>query len=135
MQPYIKFRYIRGVEMLDNNKCILVYGLSNIELENIKELGYKIVEITTEMCEMTLMDVLMGAKFEIFNNNIIDEKVILYNNLSEEELRKSIKDTRTKIKDGILAVVTPQSINWKINYLIKHLKEEKEWYSKVRKER
>lgn len=135
MQPYIKFRYIRGVEMLDNNKCILVYGLSNIELENIKELGYKIVEITTEMCEMTLMDVLMGAKFEIFNNNIIDEKVILYNNLSEDELRKAIKDTRTKIKDGILAVVTPQSINWKINYLIKHLKEEKEWYSKVRKER
>ena len=130
MQPYIKFRYIRGVEMLDNNKCILVYGLSNIELENIKELGYKIVEITTEMCEMTLMDV-----FEIFNNNIIDEKVILYNNLSEDELRKAIKDTRTKIKDGILAVVTPQSINWKINYLIKHLKEEKEWYSKVRKER
>ena len=135
MQPYIKFRYIRGVEMLDNNKCILVYGLSNIELENIKELGYKIVEITTEMCEMTLMDVLMGSKFEIFNNNIIDEKLILYNNLSEEELRKAIKDTRTKIKDGILAVVTPQSINWKINYLIKHLKEEKEWYSKVRKER
>lgn len=135
MQPYIKFRYIRGVEMLDNNKCILVYGLSNIELENIKELGYKIVEITTEMCEMTLMDVLMGSKFEIFNNNIIDEKVILYNNLSEDELRKAIKDTRTKIKDGILAVVTPQSINWKINYLIKHLKEEKEWYSKVRKER
>ena len=86
------------------------------------------------MCEMTLMDVLMGAKFEIFNNNIIDEKVILYNNLSEDELRKAIKDTRTKIKDGILAVVTPQSINWKINYLIKHLKEEKEWYSKVRKE-
>ena len=135
MQPYIKFRYIRGVEMIDNNKCILVYGLSNIELENIKELGYKIVEITTEMCEMTLMDVLMGAKFEIFNNNIIDEKVILYNNLSEDELRKAIKDTRTKIKDGILAVVTPQSINWKINYLIKHLKEEKECYSKVRKER
>lgn len=135
MQPYIKFRYIRGVEMLDNNKCILVYGLSNIELENIKELGYKIVEITTEMCEMTLMDVLMGSKFEIFNNNIIDEKVILYNNLSEDELRKAIKDTRTKIKDGILAVVTPQSINWNINYLIKHLKEEKEWYSKVRKER
>ena len=135
MQPYIKFRYIRGVEMLDNNKCILVYGLSNVELLNLKELGYKIIEITPEMCEMTLMDVLMGAKFEIFNNNIIDEKVILYNNLSEDELRKAIKDTRTKIKDGILAVVTPQSINWKINYLIKHLKEEKEWYSKVRKER
>ena len=55
--------------------------------------------------------------------------------LNPEDIRKAIKDTRTKIKDGILAVVTPQSINWKINYLIKHLKEEKEWYSKVRKER
>ena len=52
-----------------------------------------------------------------------------------DNIRKAIKDTRTKIKDGILAVVTPQSINWKINYLIKHLKEEKEWYSKVRKEK
>ena len=121
--------------MLDNNKCILVYGLSNIELENIKELGYKIVEITTEMCEMTLMDVLLGMRLEIFNSNPIKEKVILYNNLSQDELRKAITDTRQNIKDGILAVVTQQSINWQISYLIKHLRDEKEWYSKVRKEK
>ena len=43
-------------------------------------------------------------------------------------------DTRQNIKDGILAVVTQQSINWKISYFIKHLIYEKEWYSKVRKE-
>ena len=48
--------------MLDNNKCILVYGLSNIELLNLSELGYKIIEITPEMCEMTLMDVLKGTE-------------------------------------------------------------------------
>ena len=121
--------------MLDNNKCILVYGLSNIELLNLSELGYKIIEITPEMCEMTLMDVLKGTKLEIFNNNPIKEKVILYNNLSEYELRKAIMDTRQNIKDGILAVVTQQSINWKISYLIEHLIDEKEWYSKVRKEK
>ena len=121
--------------MLDNNKCILVYGLSNIELLNLKELGYKIIEITPEMCEMTLMDVLLGMRLEIFNSDPIKEKVILYNNLSEDEIRKAIVDTRQSIKDGILAVVTQQSINWKISYLIKHLRDEKEWYSKFRKEK
>ena len=121
--------------MLDNNKCILVYGLSNIELVSLREIGYKIIEITPEMCEMTLMDVLLGMRFDIFNSNPIKEKVILYNNLSENEIRKAIADTRRNIKDGILAVVTEQSINWKISYLIKHLIYEKEWYSKVRKEK
>lgn len=121
--------------MIDNNKCILVYGLSNIELVSLRELGYKIIEITPEMCEMTLMDVLLGMRFDIFNSNPIKEKVILYNNLSENEIRKAIADTRRNIKDGILAVVTEQSINWKISYLIKHLIYEKEWYSKVRKEK
>lgn len=121
--------------MLDNNKCILVYGLSNVELLNLKELGYKIIEITPEMCEMTLMDVLLGMRLEIFNSNPIKEKVILYNNLSQDELRKAITDTRQNIKDGILAVVTQQSINWQISYLIKHLRDEKEWYSKFRKEK
>lgn len=127
--------YTGVIVMLDNNKCILVYGLSNIELLSLKELGYKIIEITPEMCEMTLMDVLLGMRLEIFNSNPIKEKVILYNNLSQDELRKAITDTRQNIKDGILAVVTQQSINWKISYLIKHLRDEKEWYSKFRKEK
>ena len=127
--------YTGVIVMLDNNKCILVYGLSNVELLNLKELGYKIIEITPEMCEMTLMDVLLGMRLEISNSNPIKEKVILYNNLSQDELRKAITDTRQNIKDGILAVVTQQSINWQISYLIKHLRDEKEWYSKVRKEK
>ena len=62
--------------MLENNKCILAYGLSNTELLNLKKLGYKIIEITPEMCEMTLMDVLLGMKLEIFNNNPIKENAI-----------------------------------------------------------
>lgn len=121
--------------MLDNNKCILVYGLSNDDLEYIKKLQYKIIEITPEMCEMTLKDVLLGVRLNIFNSSPIKEKVILYNNLSQFEVRKAVNDTRENIKDGILAVVTEQSINWKISYLIKHLRDEKEWYSKVRKEK
>ena len=102
--------------MINNNKCILVYGLSNLDLEYMKKLDYKIIEITPEMCEMTLRDILSGLRLDIFNNSPL------------------INDTREGIKDGILAVVTEQSINWKVNYLIKHLKNERDWYSKVRKE-
>jgi len=120
--------------MLENNKCILAYGLSNTELLNLKELGYKIIEITPEMFEMTLNDVLLGMRLEVFNNNPIKEKIILYNNLSQCELKKAIMDTKQNIKDGILAVVTQKVINWKISYLINNLIYEKEWYSKVRKE-
>ncbi len=121
--------------MLDNNKCILVYGLSSLEILSLKGLGYKLIEITPEMCEMTLMDVILGLRFEIFNNTPIKEKIILYNNLSQEEIKKAMLDTRKNIKDGILAVVTQQSINWKISYLIRHLIDEKEWYLKFRKEK
>lgn len=120
--------------MINNNKCILVYGLSNVDLEYMKRLNYRIIEITPEMCEMTLRDILSGLRLDIFNNSSLKEKVILYNNLTEIEMKEVIKDTREGIKDGILAVVTEQSINWKLNYLIKHLKNEKDWYSKVRKE-
>lgn len=120
--------------MLDNNKCILVYGLSTLEILRLRNLGYKLIEITPEMCEMILMDVILGLRFEIFNNSPIKEKIILYNNLSQEEIKKAMVDTRKSIKDGILAVVTQQSVNWKISYLIKHLIDEKEWYLKFRKE-
>lgn len=120
--------------MLDNNKCILVYGLSTLEILRLRNLGYKLIEITPEMCEMILMDVILGLRFEIFNNSPIKEKIILYNNLSQEEIKKAMVDTRKNIKDGILAVVTQQSVNWKISYLIKHLIDKKEWYLKFRKE-
>ena len=120
--------------MLENNKCILAYGLSDLELEKLRELKFKVIEVTPEMCEMTLNDILSGLRLDIFNNSPLKEKVILYNNLTEIEVKKVINDTREGIKDGILAVVTEQSINWKVNYLIKHLKNERDWYSKVRKE-
>lgn len=120
--------------MLENNKCILVYGLSIMEVEHMKKLQYKIIEITPEMCEMTLLDILNGLRLDVFNSNPIKEKAIIYNNLSQLEIKDAIKITREYIKGGVLAVVTKESINWKINYLIKHLKEEKEWYLKTRKE-
>ena len=120
--------------MLDNNKCILVYGLTSDELQWLSELNYKVINISPDMCEMTVKDVLEGLRFKIINNNPIKEKVIIYNNFPESELREAIALTRTKVKGGVLAMVTPNSINWTFNYLINHLIEEREWHLRNSKE-
>ena len=79
-------------------------------------------------------DILLGLKLNIYNNNPFKGKVILYNNLTQIEVKNAINDTKRGIKDAVLEVVTEEFINWKVNYLIKHLKNENEWYSKARKE-
>ena len=118
--------------MLNNNKCILVYGLSQEELIAIRELGQEIIEIRPDMCEMTITDIITGLDLPIFNTNPKNEKVILYNNFPEIELKNIIKDTRAIVQGGILAIVTPTSTKWKVNYLIEHLVEEREWHAKRR---
>lgn len=120
--------------MLKNNKCILAYGLSSLELDSLKKLGYKVIEVTSEMCEMTVNDILSGIRLSVINANPIKAKAIIYNNFLEFEMKDVIRETRNIVKDGVLAMVTPTSISWKFNYLIKHLIEEREWYLKNRKE-
>ncbi|GAA0086082.1 DUF3783 domain-containing protein [Clostridium sp. MB05] len=121
--------------MLDNNKCILAYNIPEKELNILKEEGFKLIVISHDMVEMTIRDILNGLKFETFNQNIRMESVILFNNFSDDELNKTIKSIRQKFKGGILATVTPTSMEWKFNYLVEHLVEEREWYLKHQKGR
>lgn len=121
--------------MLDNNKCILVYNVPERELNILKEEGVRILEISSEMVEMTVKDILNGLKFETFNSSPRKESVILFNNFSDEELKETIRSIRQKFKGGILATVTPISMEWKFNYLVEHLIEEREWYLKQQKGR
>ncbi|KLE17439.1 DUF3783 domain-containing protein [Clostridium sp. C8] len=121
--------------MLDNNKCILAYNVPEREINILKEEGFKVILISSEMTEMTIRDILDGLKFETFNSSLRNESVILFNNFSDEELRETIRSIRQNIKGGILATVTPVSIEWKFNYLVEHLVEEREWYLKQQKGR
>lgn len=116
--------------MLKKNKCILAYGLSESELEGLKKLNHKVIEITPKMCQMKIKDILSGLDLETVNNEPIQEKAILFNDYSQVETNNLVKRTRMVVKDGVLAVVTPISRNWSVNYLIKHLIEEREWYLK-----
>lgn len=119
--------------MLDNNKCILVYNFSEIELKFLKDGNIKVIEISAEMLEMTIKDILSGLKFKTFNPSPIKEKTIIFNNFTDAEIQPAVKALRQKVKGGLLAVVTPTTIDWKFSYLIKHLKEEREWFLNQKK--
>lgn len=114
--------------MLSNNKCILVYNTPEEEVKVLKNEGFKIIEVSEEMGEMIVSDILKGLKFETINNNIPKETVILFNDFSDNEISLIIKGIRQRFKGGIFATVTPSSIEWKFSYLVKHLIEEREWY-------
>lgn len=114
--------------MLSNNKCILAYSVPQEELNALKEDGFKIIEISAEMAEMTISDILEGLRFQTVNADLPKETVIIFNDFSDEEIKSTVRSIRQRFKGGIFAAVTPTSIEWKFSYLVEHLIEEREWY-------
>ena len=121
--------------MLSNNKCILVHNVPEDEINELKDDGFKIIEVSDEMTEMTILDILNGLRFETVNADLPKEAVILFNDFSDEEIKLTITDIRKRFKEGIFAAVTPTSIEWKFSYLLEHLIEEREWYLRNQKGR
>jgi hypothetical protein len=120
--------------MLNNNKMIIIFGLCEEEKEIldkvIKQEGlpsYKV--ITKEMAAMTIKDIAAGLKFEVSDEKLPNERVVLFNNFTDEELDKGIRAVKTSLTPmPILAVVTPTSFDWTFKYLLEHLIEEREWF-------
>lgn len=121
--------------MLDNDKLILVYGLDKEEMELLSKIlkkdllpSFKVIE--KEMSSMKVCDIINGLNFQIYDKDMPDEKVVLFNSLSDEELNSAIDIVRKHIQDVIMAVITPKSIKWTFKYLLEHLIEEREWFRK-----
>lgn len=121
--------------MLQNDKCILTYGLSDEELELLKKKSIKIIEINDEMSEMTIKDIIYGLRIFKYNNKLPKEKAILFNSYDDDEIKETIKSVREIVKGGVLAVVTPNSVDWTFEYLLSHLIEEREWFRNQQKGR
>ena len=119
--------------MLNNKKCILVYNLKDEELQKLKRLPFKVIETTKEMTSMTVKNIIEGLEIETVSENSPEEKVILFNNFAQREMKNMISTTRKIVNGGILAMVTPISINWTVNYLVNHLVLERETMSKGRR--
>ena len=122
-----------------NNKRMLIYGLDDDEITLIEDLINKhilpnYVVIQKNMVSMKIKDILNGIKIKVGSAKLINERIILFNNLSDEELSISIKKISTVFNPRpILAVITPTSIEWDITYLINHLIEEREWFKNHKK--
>lgn len=122
--------------ILNNNKEMLIFGFEEEEREILDKIikknalpAYKI--ITESMGKMTLWDIIRGLKLEVFNVKLPKEKVILFNNFSDEEVEKSISELKKFFKPmPIMAVVTATSIKWTFEYLLQHLMDERSWYLK-----
>lgn len=120
---------------MNNNKALLVYGLSKDEINSLRLIS-KVIEIKPEMVDLKVHEIASGK----LNEEVIEivdgmnERAILFNGFSDKEVSASIKKIRSAVKGGVLAVVTPISRNWSFRYLLGHLLEEREWYAKNQKE-
>ena len=116
---------------LSNGKLILIYGFNQ---EEIVKIGETILDnelarlkvIDSSMTTMKIGDIIAGLKISTASKPISDQKVILFNNLEDNELQKSITTLRQIAdKNTIFAVVTQTSIKWAFGELLEHLIEEK----------
>lgn len=108
------------------SKCVLVYGLSEEEIKKLKKINFKVIKIEKNMSSMKIKDILNKKEVIYEESSLPKEKVILFNGYGQNELRTTIKSVRNIITGGILAVVTPISINWTFERLISHLILERE---------
>jgi hypothetical protein len=125
--------------LLDNNKKILIYGFDKED----KSLIEKIVDtnelpkysvMNKSMSQMKIRDIIDGFNLQVLDNSLPEERVILFNNLCDDELERAVKAIRNAFEEPpILAVVTPISIEWTLEALIDHLVEERNWFKEHRR--
>lgn len=114
--------------MLNNSKTILTYGLNEREIKSFKETGNRVINISDEMTSMKIEDILDGLKFEFVSKRGFDERVIIFSNFPDEELKVMVSVAKKVTDNPIMAVVTETSKGWQFDYLVEHLIEEREWY-------
>lgn len=127
--------------VLDNNKLMLVFGLSEEDInflnKTIEELDlphYRVIE--KNMANMKVRDIIQGLKVDTYDKELPDEKIIMFNNFADYELDKAVRAIRAnKDMKPILAIVTPTSIDWEFHYLVEHLMEEREQAKKYRQQK
>lgn len=108
------------------SKCILVYNLSEEEITKLKRINFKVLIIEKNMSSMKIRDILNKKEPIGEEVSLPEEKAILFNGYGQNELRTTIRSVRNIVAGGILAVVTPISINWTFEKLISHLILERE---------
>lgn len=117
---------------MKRNKVTLVYGFDENEIKEIELMvkenhlhGIKIINET--MAALTVEEILRETEPKDSGKVLPAEKVIIFNDMSDEEIEKYVELLRKEFKPlPIMAVVTETSEKWTFEYLVEHLIEERE---------
>lgn len=117
---------------MKRNKVTLVYGFDENEIKEIELMvkenhlhGIKIINET--MAGLTVEEILRETEPKDSGKVLPAEKVIIFNDMSDEEIEKYVELLRKEFKPlPIMAVVTETSEKWTFEYLVEHLIEERE---------
>lgn len=121
---------------MNNEKVLLVHGFDYDEQlklnEVLKENNLPLYKVIDEaMVNTTIEEILMSKEAGMVNTPVQEEKVVLFNQCSDEEIRTAMRAIKACYSQKpIFAVVTPTSMNWKFNYLLEHLMEERSRFEK-----
>ncbi|KEI03069.1 DUF3783 domain-containing protein [Clostridium botulinum] len=117
-----------------NKKVLLVYGFNENEKKSLKKLvmenkipSYKC--INKEMATTSLEFILNDINKQIYEGELPEEKVVLFNNCKDKDITKAISSIKeTFHQNTIFAMITETSIKWSFKDLLDHLIEEREWF-------
>lgn len=119
--------------MLENSKSLVAFGLTSEEIKALKNRGENLIVVSNDMVDMKVKDILNKYEFNISTKKMPAEKVILFNNYSDEEISTEYKKIKGEIPEAIIAVVTKVSAEWSFSELVDHLIQEREWYRSQQK--
>ncbi|MHC6181453.1 DUF3783 domain-containing protein [Clostridium sp. JNZ X4-2] len=119
-----------------DNRTILMYGFDKNTERIIEKIGkdfnadnFRVIK--NHMTGMKIRDILEGNLKAQDNFDDVQEKVVLFNNLTDTQISGIMGELKNKVNERpILAVVTETSIDWSFNYLLTHLLQEREWFEK-----
>lgn len=124
---------------LSNGKVMLIYGFSQEEILKIAEVvlnnnlvNFKVVD--RNMTTMKVRSILDGVTILTEGNKVFNQRVILFNNLEDDEVKNTLSILKKQVDSStIFAVVTEHSIKWTFEELLEHLCAEKKWAESVHK--
>lgn len=118
-------------------KRFIIYGFNNDEVSKMKNLirfvssDIEYVTVNNDDFNKTLGEVILNEKFNIEDQYILDEKIVIFQNIVAKELDVYFKILKNKLnKKIIFATVTPNSTNMKIEDLFNEFKMEREYFKK-----
>lgn len=121
---------------MNNEKILLIHGFDYDEQLKLNEVLkennlplYKVIDET--IVNLTIEEILINKEVGIVSTSVQKEKVVLFNQCSDEEIKTAMRAIKACYSQKpIFAVVTPTSINWKFDYLLEHLMEERSRFEK-----